>query len=173
MSYTGRGRDRVPEYLSGCGASRKRAGFLRVYAIKLFWPTNLAVFYPYSRQSLAVPAAFAALGLVAITVMAVRTRARRPYLIVGWAWYLVTLAPVIGLIQVGAQARADRYTYIPMIGLSIALVWGAAEILQPWPSSPSSLSLVCLRRLCGADLVPGPLLAGWGVALSACDRGNH
>jgi len=104
-----------------------------VYALKMFWPSKLAVFYPYSRQSLAMPAVFAALGLAAITFMAVRMARRRPYLIVGWAWYLVTLAPVIGLIQVGAQARADRYTYIPMVGLSIALVWGAAEILQPWP----------------------------------------
>jgi Flp pilus assembly protein TadD len=104
-----------------------------VYILKMFWPSNLAVFYPYSPQSLAVPAAFAVLGLAAITFMTIRMAARRPYLIFGWAWYLVTLAPVIGLVQVGAQARADRYTYIPMVGLSIALVWGAAEILQPWP----------------------------------------
>jgi Flp pilus assembly protein TadD len=104
-----------------------------VYVLKMFWPSNLAVFYPYSPQSLAVPAAFAALGLAAITFMTIRMAARRPYLIFGWAWYLMTLAPVIGLVQVGAQARADRYTYIPMVGLSIALVWGAAEILQPWP----------------------------------------
>ena len=104
-----------------------------IYAIKMFWPSNLAVFYPYSRQSLAIPAALAAIGLSAITFISIRMARRRPYLIVGWAWYVVTLVPVIGLVQVGAQARADRYTYIPMIGLSIALVWGAAEILQPWP----------------------------------------
>ena len=103
------------------------------YAIKVFWPSNLAVFYPYSRQSLAIPAVLAAIGLSAITFISVRMAKRRPYLIVGWAWYVVTLVPVIGLVQVGAQARADRYTYIPMIGLSIALVWGAAQILQPWP----------------------------------------
>ena len=100
-----------------------------VYIVKMFWPSNLAVFYPYSRQSLAVPATFAVIAIVVITVMA----RLRPYLIVGWLWYLVTLAPVIGIVQVGAQARADRYTYIPMIGLSIALVWGLAEILAPWP----------------------------------------
>ena len=119
-----------------------------VYIIKLFWPDHLAVFYPYSRHSLAVPAALAALGLVTITVVAARTAARRPYLAAGWAWYLVTLAPVIGLIQVGAQARADRYTYIPMIGLTIALVWGAAEILEPWPRARAvlawSLCAVCV-----------------------------
>ncbi len=58
---------------------------------------------------------------------------RRPYLAVGWFWYVVTLAPVIGLIQTGSQSRADRYTYIPMIGLSLALVWEIAERLQTWP----------------------------------------
>ncbi|MGA2114565.1 MAG: tetratricopeptide repeat protein [Bryobacteraceae bacterium] len=111
-----------------------------VYALKMFWPSNLAVFYPYPRQSLAVPASLAALGLAAITLVAIRMAARRPYLIAGWVWYLVTLGPVIGLIQVGAQARADRYTYIPAVGLSIALVWGAAEVLQRWPRVRAALA---------------------------------
>jgi protein O-mannosyl-transferase len=104
-----------------------------VYIVKMFWPSNLAVFYPYSRQSLAVQATFAAIGIVLITFVTIMMVRRRPYLIVGWLWYLVTLAPVIGIVQVGAQARADRYTYIPMVGLSIAIVWGIAEILAPWP----------------------------------------
>ncbi len=121
-----------------------------VYALKMFWPSNLAVFYPYSRQSLAVPAACAALCLAAITFLSIRMAARRPYLIVGWAWYLVTLAPVIGLIQVGAQARADRYTYIPTIGLSIALVWGAAEIFEAWPR----VRKVLAWSVCAACIVP-------------------
>lgn len=103
-----------------------------VYVLKTFWPTDLAVFYPYSRNSLGAPAALAAIGLAIVTVLAVRSFARRPYILVGWLWYLVTLLPVIGVIQVGAQARADRYTYIPMIGLSIVLVWGAAEVLASW-----------------------------------------
>jgi Flp pilus assembly protein TadD len=104
-----------------------------VYIIKMFWPSNLAVFYPYSRQSLAVQATFAAIGIGLITFVTIMMVRRRPYLIVGWLWYLVTLAPVIGIVQVGAQARADRYTYIPMVGLSIAVVWGIAKILAPWP----------------------------------------
>jgi len=103
------------------------------YSFKTFWPTDLAVFYPYSRNSLAVPAAFAALGLAIVTVLAIRSYPRRPYILAGWLWYLVTLLPVIGVIQVGAQARADRYTYIPMIGLSVALIWGGAEVLASWP----------------------------------------
>jgi protein O-mannosyl-transferase len=120
-----------------------------VYILKTFWPADLAVFYPYSRNSLAVPAAFAGIGLAVITVLAVRWFSRRPYLAVGWFWYLVTLLPVIGLVQVGAQARADRYTYIPTIGLSIALVWGAAEVLTSWPRLRIALALA----LCSACLV--------------------
>jgi len=103
-----------------------------VYVLKMFWPVDLAVFYPYSLKSLLVPAVFAGIAVVTVTVLAVRALPRRPYLAVGWLWYVVTLAPVIGLVQAGAQARADRYTYVPMIGLALALVWGAAEVLQPW-----------------------------------------
>jgi tetratricopeptide (TPR) repeat protein len=104
-----------------------------IYVGKMFWPTRLAVFYPYPSGSLVWPAILAGLALAAVTAAALRAARKRPYLLVGWLWYLVTLAPVIGLIQAGRQARADRYTYIPMIGLSIALVWGAREILQSRP----------------------------------------
>ena len=104
-----------------------------IYILKTLWPTRLAVFYPYPLQSLIVPAIFAAIALLAITVLAILAFRQRPYLAVGWLWYIVTLLPVIGLIQTGSQARADRYTYIPMIGLLIALVWGLSEVLKPWP----------------------------------------
>jgi Flp pilus assembly protein TadD len=104
-----------------------------LYILKTLWPTRLAVFYPYPLQSLIVPAIFAAIALLAITVLAILVFRQRPYLAIGWLWYIVTLLPVIGLIQTGSQARADRYTYIPMIGLLIALVWGLSEVLKPWP----------------------------------------
>src|SRR5215469_9989783 len=104
-----------------------------VYILKTFWPTHLAIFYPYPLQSLAVPAIFSAIALAIVTALVVLAYKQRPYLAVGWFWYLVTLLPVIGIIQTGSQARADRYTYIPMIGLTIALVWSAAELLKPWP----------------------------------------
>jgi Flp pilus assembly protein TadD len=112
-----------------------------VYIGKMFWPSGLAVFYPYPTGSLALPAVFAGLGLGAVTAGALLQSRRRPYLIVGWLWYLVTLAPVIGLVQAGQQARADRYMYIPMIGLSIALVWGAAELLRAWPTARTALAV--------------------------------
>jgi len=112
-----------------------------VYMGKMFWPTRLAVFYPYPTGSLLAPAILAGLGIATVTALAVRMARQRPYFIVGWLWYLVTLAPVIGLIQAGQQARADRYMYLPMIGLSIALVWGAVEILQPWPRWEAALGV--------------------------------
>jgi tetratricopeptide (TPR) repeat protein len=104
-----------------------------IYVLKTFWPTNLAIFYPYPLQSIVVPAILSTIALAVITALVVLAYKQRPYLAIGWFWYLVTLLPVIGIIQTGSQARADRYTYIPMIGLTITLVWGTAELLKPWP----------------------------------------
>jgi tetratricopeptide (TPR) repeat protein len=94
------------------------------YLWKAVWPTGLAAFYP--RQPVAlVAAAGCALLLVGVTMAAVRFRRTHPYLLAGWAWYLVGVAPVIGLVQVGEQARADRYTYVPLIGVTIVVAWAA------------------------------------------------
>ena len=115
------------------------------YCFQTLWPVDLAVFYPYPLGSLAVAAAMAGIALAAVTGLAIHLFPRRPYLAVGWLWYLVTLLPVIGLIQVGAQARADRYTYIPMIGLAIAVVWGVSDALERWPRMQVALgAAVCL-----------------------------
>jgi tetratricopeptide (TPR) repeat protein len=103
------------------------AGYLK----QLVWPSGLAVFYPYQRLPGAglqvAPPALLLAGLSALVYVQRRTR---PYLVVGWLWYLGTLVPVIGLVQVGAQAMADRYTYIPSIGLVIAAVWATADFAQ-------------------------------------------
>ena len=101
-----------------------------VYLIKAVVPVNLAVLYPLKLNlPLWMPVA-ASFFITAVTVLAWKLRAKAPYLLTGWLWYLVTLLPVIGLIQVGIQARADRYTYIPLIGFSIMVVWGADALLQ-------------------------------------------
>ncbi len=100
------------------------------YILKMFWPVNLAVYYPYPVKSLAgwkVAAALAVLLPITIAAMLLR---RRRYLLVGWFWFLGTLAPVIGLVQVGGQSMADRYTYIPVTGIFIMLVWLAGDILS-------------------------------------------
>src|SRR5207248_1752595 len=97
------------------------------YLVDTVWPAKLAVFYPYPSvvPPLLVIACLLMLGV--ISAFAWRQRGRRPYLLVGWLWYLVTLAPVIGIVQVGEQARADRYTYIPLIGVFVAVAWLAGE----------------------------------------------
>jgi tetratricopeptide (TPR) repeat protein len=102
-------------------------GYL-LYLGKLVWPANLAVFYPLQPVDPSLAAAAAVL-LAIVTATAWTLRGRAPYLLVGWAWFLVTLLPVIGLVQVGGQSIADRYTYLPSIGLFIAVAWGAADLL--------------------------------------------
>jgi protein O-mannosyl-transferase len=100
-----------------------------IYAWKTSWPTDLAVFYPHPNDTLAIwEVIFAILLLLVITAAAIVFRSQRPYLLTGWFWYLVMLVPVIGLVQVGEQGHADRYTYLPHIGLFILAVWLAADL---------------------------------------------
>ncbi len=98
------------------------------YVAKTFWPSGLAVLYPYDRGLPVASAALAAAAFAAVTVLAFRQARRRPYLLVGWLWFVGMLAPVAGVIQVGEQAYADRYTYLPGIGLAMALVWLAGDL---------------------------------------------
>jgi tetratricopeptide (TPR) repeat protein len=99
---------------------------LAVYLAETAWPSGLAAFYPHPGTSLAAGrVAAAAAVLAAITLPALALRRSRPYLLVGWLWYLVTLLPVLGIVQVGPQARADRYTYVPMVGIAILVAFGA------------------------------------------------
>ncbi len=101
------------------------AGYLKLF----FWPFGLAVYYPYSEAPPSPWSVLAAAAVLAgISYLAWMWRRRRPYVIVGWLWYLIMLVPVIGLIQVGAQSMADRYTYLPMIGPATALVWLVADV---------------------------------------------
>jgi len=101
------------------------------YLAKMVWPINLAVFYPHPEADLpGWQIVGAGLLLVACTSVAIRWARRFPYLPVGWFWYLGTLVPVIGLVQVGSQAIADRYTYIPLIGIFIILAFGSADLVS-------------------------------------------
>ncbi|MGE5799469.1 MAG: glycosyltransferase family 39 protein, partial [Syntrophaceae bacterium] len=98
------------------------------YIVKTVFPQGLAVFYPYPASLPAWQVLGSAALIGAITFFAVRFRKRIPYALVGWLWYLGTLVPVIGIVQVGMQSMADRYTYVPHIGLFIAVVWGVGEL---------------------------------------------
>src|SRR5947208_10996828 len=107
------------------------------YLLLTFWPNDLAVYYPFAWAG--IPAwqiIGAALLVIGITAFCFSQRKLRPYLIVGWLWFLGTLVPVIGLVQVGGQIMADRYFYIPSIGLFIALVFGLTDIATRWRVAP-------------------------------------
>ena len=119
------------------------------YVADLFWPAYLAAFYPY-REVPASAAVASTLLLAIVTVAAVRFRRRRPYLLVGWLWFLGTLLPVSGLlVQVGLQSRADRYVYFPSIGLSVAVVWLLADALPPVAARAVAIAAVAALAVAG------------------------
>lgn len=103
------------------------------YIGKMLYPVKLGVLYPYSIDRPVWHVIAACLLLLTITGFAVYGYRRYPWLAAGWCWYLVTLFPVIGIVQVGLQASADRYTYLPSIGITIALAWGIAHLTETWP----------------------------------------
>lgn len=100
-----------------------------IYLWQLVWPVHLGVFYPHPRLSLPIwLVGLALVGLLVVTVVCLRLRKSYPYLIVGWFWYLGMLVPVIGLVQVGWQAHADRYTYLPQVGILVMIAWGLVDL---------------------------------------------
>lgn len=101
------------------------------YIGNMLWPDGLAVFYPYGGNLSYWPVAISVILILLISAIIIILR--HPYLIIGWLWYLGTLIPVIGLVQVGLQAKADRYTYIPLIGIFIIISYGIAELARRWP----------------------------------------
>jgi len=111
------------------------------YIGKMIWPHRLAVFYPYPVVLPTWQVAGASLLLGCVSFLVIHAGRRRPYLMVGWLWYLGTLVPVIGLVQVGYQAMADRYTYVPLIGPFIMVAWGIPDILVGWRFRKIALSL--------------------------------
>jgi len=103
------------------------------YIAKTFWPTRLAIFYPYPDHFRPEAGIAAAVLLVTITITLLRIARRAPYLLIGWLWYMGMLVPVIGLVQVGSQVAADRYTYLPLVGIFIGVVWGISDLFSSWP----------------------------------------
>jgi Flp pilus assembly protein TadD len=98
------------------------------YLGQMFWPSGLAVLYPFTTGGVGVSRVVLSLVLLAGISTGVSVLRRRPYLLTGWLWYLIMLAPVIGIVQVGLQTRADRYTYLPQIGLYVLLTWAAVDL---------------------------------------------
>jgi len=126
------------------------------YLAKLVWPANLAVVYPYAGDAAWWEVGGAVLLLAAITVAGAMTVRERPWLVVGWLWFLGVLFPVSGVVQVGPQAIADRFVYIPFIGLYVMIVWTAAELAERRPRWRRPLAAV------GGAAVAALLVATWG-----------
>jgi protein O-mannosyl-transferase len=113
------------------------------YLRQMFWPVDLIPFYVHPENRLEMwRLLFAAIILIALTAIVFIRRRKNPYLFVGWFWYLIMLIPVIGIVQVGLQGHADRYTYLPQIGLEIALVWLIWDLTKSWRQQKMLLSAV-------------------------------
>ena len=110
------------------------------YLVQMVWPSHLAVFYPYPRTFALWAVAGTGLLLLLASALVLRASRRRPYLAFGWIWYGVTLLPVAGLIQVGSHSHADRYTYLPLIGVFATLAWSAYDLARRWPRPAAWLS---------------------------------
>jgi protein O-mannosyl-transferase len=149
------------------------------YVQKLLWPTGLAVFYPYPREmSIWWPLGCVGL-LVAASLFVSRHASRRPYLLIGWFWYLVTLTPVIGLVQVGSHAMADRFTYLPAIGLFLIAAWEGPELFARFFGSDRIVPLAGVAIVIALTIAARTQVGYWrtsetlwGRALAVTD-GNY
>jgi tetratricopeptide (TPR) repeat protein len=141
------------------------------YIANMVWPVGLAAFYPYPRtlpDRLVIVAAL--LALVAVSVVVTSAVRRRPYLAVGWFWYLGTLLPVIGLVQVGDQARADRFTYIPLIGLFVMVAWGIPDLLARSHRARVALAAAAGVVLLGSAAAARTQVSYWKDGFTLCER---
>jgi tetratricopeptide (TPR) repeat protein len=123
------------------------------YLGKLAWPSNLAVFYPFIREFSLWHVFGAALLLILLSVIALRLARSRPYLLVGWLWFLGILVPAIGLVQVGTQSMADRYSYLPYVGLFIVFAWALGDLLGRGKTSEFGLGWILIAPVLLACLV--------------------
>jgi tetratricopeptide (TPR) repeat protein len=131
------------------------------YLGKMVWPEHLAGLYLRKAPWPSWQVGLAAVALVGVSVMVIRLARSRPYLAVGWFWYLGTLVPVIGLVQVGMQSMADRYSYIPLIGIFIAFTWGGWELANRWRVPSVGLGLAAVLALAACMVVTWKQIGWW------------
>ena len=136
------------------------------YIGKAVWPLNLAYFYPLKLSIPALEVAFGVVVLLGVTILALRWSRRAGYFMVGWLWYVITLIPVIGLVKVGDQAMADRYMYIPLIGLSLVVAWGVPELLGRWRPIERALPALAAVALLACAWLASAQVAYWNSNLS-------
>jgi tetratricopeptide (TPR) repeat protein len=141
------------------------------YLGKMFWPENLAVFYPFDAGSIVfLQVTICVLLLLFISILVICFWRTRKYLPVGWFWFVVTLVPVIGFVQVGAQGLADRYTYIPYIGLFIMIAWGLPELLSKWPYRKFVLGISAAVVLTALGICEHRQVSYWNDSITLFSR---
>jgi Tfp pilus assembly protein PilF len=137
------------------------------YIGKMIWPARLAVFYPHAGQNISILyAVISAVVLLAVTILIFRFAADHRYLVTGWLWYLGTLVPVIGLVQVGEQALSDRYSYITLTGLFIIIAWGVPDLLAKWRYKKIALTLAGLLIILAMSICTHFQLRLWQNSLT-------
>jgi tetratricopeptide (TPR) repeat protein len=144
------------------------------YMGKLFWPEDLAVFYPFDADLFSFrQIAMCALLVLGISVFVIRFGRTRKYLPVGWFWFVGTLIPVIGIVQSGSQAFADRYTYIPYIGLFIMAAWGLPELCSKWPYRNTTLGVTAVLVLTALGLAAYRQTGYWNNSTALFSHANE
>jgi len=131
------------------------------YLRKTFWPDDLSVLYPHPGHWPTLQIVGAAILLTLLTLMAIALWKRMPFVTVGWFCFVGMLVPVIGLVQVGIQSMADRYTYLPLLGLFIGIVWGADEVMTRWPASKPALGALAALSIAVCALLTRIQIRNW------------
>jgi len=140
------------------------------YLVDMSWPMELAVLYPFDHAIPQWKLVLSALVLAAVTAAALLKWRRSPYLPMGWFWYLGTLMPVIGLVTVGYQSSADRYTYLPLTGIFIIVVWGAADLASSLKREKATVALTAVLVIAGLAVACRWQLGFWNDSISLFTR---
>jgi Tfp pilus assembly protein PilF len=139
------------------------------YIADMVWPMSLAAFYPYESFS-AWRVAGSAVVLIAVSILVIRNARTHTYLLIGWLWYLGTLLPVVGLVQSGTQARADRFTYIPLIGLFIMMAWGIPHLVAHRRFRAIGLPIIAGMLICGSAIAAWIQVQYWENRFTLWER---
>ena len=140
------------------------------YMVKMLLPTNLSIFYPHPGSWPLWQVLGSVVLLIALTLLAIGGAKKRPCAAVGWLWYVGTSVPVIGVVQVGGQALADRYTYIPLVGLFVIVAWAVPELLKKWPYRKEALIALSVSCLLCLSLVTWRQVGYWRNSIALYDH---